>query len=71
MQVSVEKMPFKDGMLDLATAFETVFFWPDPKENFKEVNRILKDGAPVSRLGFVMRKTFGSGSSISSSSAST
>ena len=43
-QGSVEKMPFKDGVLDLATAFETVFFWPDPGENFKEVNRILKDG---------------------------
>lgn len=40
---SVEKMPFKDGMLDLATAFETVFFWSDPGENFKEVNRILKN----------------------------
>ena len=24
-QGSVEKMPFKDGVLDLATAFETVF----------------------------------------------
>lgn len=42
LQGSVEKMPFKDGTLDLATAFETVFFWPDPAENFKEVRRILK-----------------------------
>ena len=44
IQGSVEKMPFKDGILDLATAFETVFFWPDPKENFKEIFRILKAG---------------------------
>ena len=43
-QGSVEKMPFKDNTLDLATAFETVFFWPDPAENFKEVRRILKRG---------------------------
>ena len=41
---SVEKTPFKAGILDLVTAFETVIFWPDPEENFKEVCRILKPG---------------------------
>ena len=40
---SVEKMPFKDEMLDLATAFETVFFWPDPGENFKELGILTKE----------------------------
>ena len=44
MQGSVEKLPFKDNSLDLATAFETVYFWPDPGNNFKEVKRVLKDG---------------------------
>ncbi|MCR5129458.1 MAG: class I SAM-dependent methyltransferase [Lachnospiraceae bacterium] len=44
LQGSVEKMPFDDGQFDLATAFETVFFWPDPKENIHEVYRILKNG---------------------------
>ena len=24
--------------------FETVYFWPDPGDNFKEVKRVLKDG---------------------------
>lgn len=43
-QGNVEKLPFKDNMMNLATAFETVYFWPDPEENFKEVKRILKDG---------------------------
>ena len=43
-QGSVEKLPFKDNMMDLATAFETVYFWPDLTENFKEVKRILKEG---------------------------
>lgn len=41
-QGSVEHMPFKDDSLNLATAFETIFFWPDPQENFQEVFRILK-----------------------------
>ena len=44
VQGSVEKLPFKSGVLDLATAFETVYFWPDPKENFKEIRRVLKPG---------------------------
>ncbi len=41
---SVEMMPFKEGEFDLATAFETVFFWPDTKENIKEVFRVIKPG---------------------------
>ncbi len=39
---SVEKMPFKKDVFDLVTAFETVFFWPDIKENIKEVYRVVK-----------------------------
>ena len=44
VQASVEALPFDDGVLDLATAFETVYFWPDIAENFKEVRRVLRDG---------------------------
>ena len=44
VQGSVEKLPFKTGVLDLAAAFETIYFWPDPKENFKEIRRVLKPG---------------------------
>ncbi len=53
-QASVEKLPFKDNVMDLATAFETVYFWLDPEENFKEVKRILKEGgrfAVINDLG--------------------
>ena len=39
-----EKLPFKSGVLDLATAFETIYICPDPKENFKYVRRVLKPG---------------------------
>ncbi len=44
IQGSVEKTPFRDNQFDLATAFETVFFWPDTAENMKEVYRIVKPG---------------------------
>ena len=44
MQGNVAKLPFKADTLDIATAFETVYFWPDPAEDFKEVKRILKQG---------------------------
>jgi len=44
LQGSVEKMPFKDERLDLVTAFETVFFWPDVESNITEVYRIVKPG---------------------------
>ncbi|MDR2460484.1 MAG: class I SAM-dependent methyltransferase [Deltaproteobacteria bacterium] len=39
---SVAEIPFSDGMFDLVTAFETVYFWPDLVENFREVRRVLK-----------------------------
>ena len=44
VQASVEALPFEDHVLDLATAFETVYFWPDITENFKEVRRVLVEG---------------------------
>ncbi|PJI06859.1 MULTISPECIES: class I SAM-dependent methyltransferase [Clostridium] len=39
---SVEKMPFENDKFDIITAVETIYFWPNILENFKEVNRILK-----------------------------
>lgn len=39
----VSAMPFADGMFDLATAFETIYFWPGLARCFSEVRRILKD----------------------------
>ena len=41
---NVEELPFKDDRFDLATAFETVYFWPGPVLSFKEVWRVLKPG---------------------------
>ena len=44
MQGDVSALPFRDGTFDLATAFETVYFWPGPVKSFSEVCRILKPG---------------------------
>ena len=42
---NAERLPFKDKSIDLITAFETVFFWENPENGFKEVYRTLvKDG---------------------------
>ena len=42
IQANVANMPIEDESYDLATAFSTIFFWPDLGESFKEVFRILK-----------------------------
>lgn len=44
VQAGAEKLPFRDGILDLATAFETVCFWPDIETCFREIRRVLKKG---------------------------
>ncbi len=42
-QASVSSLPFEDGEFDLATAFETIYFWPDLLHDFMEVGRVLKE----------------------------
>ena len=37
-------LPFGDNQLDVITAFETVYFWPDIRAAFAEVRRVLKPG---------------------------
>ena len=41
---SVADMMFADDWFDAVTAFETVYFWPDPPRCFREVYRVLKPG---------------------------
>lgn len=40
----VQNLPYDDGMFDLVTAFETVYFWPEIAECFRGVNRVLRRG---------------------------
>ena len=42
IQANVSDMPIDDESYDLVTAFETIYFWPDIGETFKEVSRIIK-----------------------------
>ena len=44
LQGSVADMPFADGWFDVVTAFETVYFWRDLSQCFREVYRVLKPG---------------------------
>lgn len=44
LQGSVSALPFDENSFDLITAAETVQFWPDPENDFKEVKRVLKAG---------------------------
>jgi ubiquinone/menaquinone biosynthesis C-methylase UbiE len=37
-------MPIDDETYDLITAFETIYFWPEIGETFKEVSRVIKPG---------------------------
>lgn len=41
-QGDVSRLPYADGSFDLATAFETVYFWPDVPAAFAEVFRVLR-----------------------------
>lgn len=44
VQGNVAELTFDDGEFDLATAFETVYFWPGIEHCFTEVCRVLKNG---------------------------
>ena len=42
LQASVAELPLASEQFDLVTAFETVYFWPDLPQCFREVWRVLK-----------------------------
>lgn len=42
IRADVSDMPIEDESYDLASAFETIYFWPDIESTFKEISRILK-----------------------------
>ena len=39
---SIDKTNFSDDFFDLATAFETYYFWPSLSDALKEILRVLK-----------------------------
>lgn len=44
MEGSVTDLPLADASFDIATAFETIYFWPSISDSFAEVRRVLRDG---------------------------
>ena len=42
IQADVSAMPIDNNTYDLVSAFETIYFWPNIGETFKEVSRIIK-----------------------------
>lgn len=42
IQADVRQMPIGDEEYDLVSAFETIYFWPEIGESFKEVSRVIK-----------------------------
>ena len=44
VEASVADLPFADETFTMATAFETIYFWPEIEKSFAEVLRILKPG---------------------------
>ena len=44
LEASVSSLPFKENTFGMATAFETVYFWPDIEKSFAEVRRVLSPG---------------------------
>ncbi len=46
-QGDVGALPYEAHSFDLVTAFETVYFWPDPDKGFREILRVLKPGGQL------------------------
>ncbi len=57
-RASVDDLPFDDGSLDMVTAVETYFFWPDFAASVAEIARVLNPGG-VFAIGSEVR--YGSG----------
>lgn len=47
LQADVSDLPLPADAFDLATAFETVYFWPGPTRSLREVLRVLKPGGTL------------------------
>lgn len=40
----VSVLPFDEGIFDIVTAFETIYFWPDMENALRQIFRVLKGG---------------------------
>ena len=44
LQGDVSRLVYPDNTFDLVTAFETVYFWPDPRRCFHNIYKAMKPG---------------------------
>jgi len=44
LEGNVADLPFEEGSFDVVTAFETIYFWPDIENSYRQVLRVLKPG---------------------------
>ena len=42
LQGNVQELPFANAAFNLVTAFETIYFWPDINQSFRQIYRVLK-----------------------------
>ena len=54
-QEAVSSMRFSDGALGLITAFESHYFWPDFRNDLKEVHRVTKENGQLLIVGAVYK----------------
>lgn len=47
LQGNVMELPYSDNTYDIAIAMETVYFWPDVTEGFRQIFRVLKPGGKI------------------------
>lgn len=43
-QASVTDIPYEDQLFDIVYTANTLYFWPDPLKNLREILRVLADG---------------------------
>ncbi len=46
-QATVSRLPFRDDMIDLVTAIETQYYWPDLVNDMREILRVLAPGGTL------------------------
>ena len=42
LQANVLRLPFEQDSFDIVTAFETIYFWPDLQQSFRQIYSVLK-----------------------------
>lgn len=60
-QGSVSTLPYDNNSFNLITAIETIYFWENPNEDFKEVYRVLKNNGTFLVICEMVKNSDGTG----------